>query len=314
MIKLSAAEAALQLKNADKIVILTHHNPDGDTLGSAFGLKRALDMLGKRSAVLCSDPFPEKFSYFTEESVLDFEPELIVAVDIADTQLLGAKLSGYVDCVDLCIDHHISNTGYAKALCLDAKAAAASEIMVRVVRELGVAITPEIANPLYTGIATDTGCFKFSNTSGDTHRVAAELIESGADYITINRLMFDTKSRARVAVEQAALSSMEFFFEDRCSMIVIPRKLVEETKVDESDLDGVSAMPRQIEGVEVGITLKEKPEGSYRVSVRTIEPVDASAICRELGGGGHMRAAGCTLTGSLSEAKEALLNVVKRYL
>lgn len=311
--ELLPADAAARLAAARRILILCHHNPDGDTLGSAFGLQAALEELGKQSAVLCSDPIPAKFRYFASEQEPGFEPDLICAVDIADTQLLGAKLERYRDRIDLCIDHHISNTRYAKELCLIPSASATAEIMVEVVHRLGVAITKKIADPLYTGIATDTGCFKFSNTTGNTHRVASELIDCGADYVEINRVMFDTKSRARIQVEQAALSSMEFYYDDRCAVITIPRKLVEETHVDESDLDGVSAMSRQVEGVVVGITLRER-NGFYKVSVRTIEPVDASQICRELGGGGHARAAGCTVSGTLEEAKAALLRVVKAHL
>lgn len=310
---LSPADAAARLAAAKRILILCHHNPDGDTLGSAFGLQAALEELGKQSAVLCSDPIPAKFRYFASEQEQSFEPDLICAVDIADTQLLGAKLEQYRDRIDLCIDHHISNTRYARELCLIPSAAAVAEIMVEVVHRLGVAITKKIADPLYTGIATDTGCFKFSNTTGNTHRVASELIDCGADYVEINRVMFDTKSRARIQVEQAVLRSMEFYFGDRCAVITIPRRLVEEAQVDESDLDGVSAMSRQVEGVVVGITLRER-DGFYKVSVRTVEPVDASQICRELGGGGHARAAGCSLNGGLEEVKATLLGVVKAYL
>ncbi len=309
----STAAAARRIKGAERVLILSHHNPDGDTLGSAFGLMRALDFLGKRSAVLCSDPFPEKFSYFTEVRPLDFEPDLITAVDIADTQLFGERLMPYAGRVDLCIDHHVSNTRYAAETCLDPAAAATAEITMKIVREMGVPLSAAIADPLYTGIATDTGCFKFSNTTGNTHRAAAELIEAGADYNTINRLMFDTKSRARIRVEQSALSSMEFFSGGRGAMIVIPRKLVEETGVDESELDGVSAIPRQIEGVQVGLTFRER-DGFYKISVRTVEPVDASEICRRLGGGGHARAAGCTLKGSLDEVKRAVLEAVEQQV
>ena len=311
--RLSEAEAALRLTAAQSVLLLTHQNPDGDTLGSAFGLYRALKVLGKEAAVRCSDPFPKKFDYFTEETSLSGEPDLIVAVDIADEKLFGAALESYKGKVDLCIDHHVSNTGYAKALCLDGEAAAAAQIMTRIIRKMGVLITPAIADPLYTGIATDTGCFKFSNVTGETHRIAADLIECGADYVTINRKMFDTKSRARVQVEQAVLGAIEFYFDDRCALLTIPRKLVEETGVDEADLDGVSAMSRQIEGVEIGLTLREK-DGFYKVSVRTTESVDASALCRALGGGGHVRAAGCTLHGDLETVKNELLNAVKRQL
>lgn len=310
---LTAASVAKRLKEADRILILTHQSPDGDTLGSGFGLQKALDQLGKRSAVLCSDPFSEKYAYFTEERPFDFEPELVVAVDIAAVQLFGEKLMPYAERVDICIDHHVSNTRYAKDIYLDTKAAAVAEMVLTLVKELGADVTPQIATALYTGIATDTGCFKFSNTTAATHRAAAELIDCGADYVRVNRLMFDTKSRARVKVEQEVLRQMEFFFDGQCAMIVVPKKLIEESGADEADLDGVSGMPKQIEGVKVGLTLREK-NGFYKVSVRTTMPVNASEICTELDGGGHPQAAGCVVKGPFEEAKKTLLNVVKRHL
>ncbi len=306
-------QAAKRLLDAQRILILTHHNPDGDTLGSGFGLQKALNQLGKQTAVLCSDSIPAKFSYFAEEQVLDFEPQLVVAVDIADEQLLGEKLSVYAGKIDLCIDHHISNRKYAKETCLHPEAAATAEIMAGLVEALGLPLSKEIADPLYTGIATDTGCFKFSNTTGNTHRIAARLMEAGADYVTINRVMFDTKSHGRIRVEQAVLNSLRFYFDDRCAVALLPRALVEESGVDEGELDGVSALPRQVEGVEVGITLRER-DGFYKISVRTVEPIDASEICKRFGGGGHARAAGCTLTGSADEVITRLVETVKEVL
>ena len=124
--------------------------------------------------------------------------------------------------------------------------------MAGLVEALGLPLSKEIADPLYTGIATDTGCFKFSNTTGSTHRIAARLMEAGADYVAINRVMFDTKSHGRIRVEQAVLNSLRFYFDDRCAVALLPRALVEESGVDEGELDGVSALPRQVEGVRSG--------------------------------------------------------------
>ena len=310
---LTISQTAERLTAAQDILILTHRNPDGDTLGSGFALHYAFGAMGKRSAVLCSDEFPKKFSYFTAEQDYDFEPHLIVAVDTADTQLFGAATQVYANRVGLCIDHHGSNSRYAEDLCLFPGAAATAELVYQILVEMGAEITPKIADCLYTGLSTDTGCFKFSNTTEMTHRIAADLFAAGADYVTINRLMFDTKSRSRVMVEQTVLSSMEFYFNHRCAVIAIPRCLIMENNVDESELDGIAGIPRQIEGVEVGVTLREKEDG-YKISVRTSTEADASAICAKLGGGGHVRAAGCFVKGPLEEAKRAILGAVEQAI
>ena len=307
------SQAAEMLSAADHVLILTHRNPDGDTLGSGFALHYACCAMGKRSAVFCSDPFPDKFAYFTSESLLDFEPQFVVAGDVADPQLLGPGGMIYADRVDLCIDHHGSNTQYAAHLCLHPEASATAELIYSLVRTMGVEITPRIADCLYTGIATDTGCFKFSNTTAATHRIAADLFAAGANYAEINRQMFDTKTRSRVTVAQAVLSSMEFYYDDRCGMIVVPRKLVLENNVAEGELDGIAGIPRQIEGVEVGVTLREKDDG-YKISVRTSTQANASEICGRLGGGGHVRAAGCFVKGTLEEAKKAILDSVRKSI
>ena len=310
----SLQEIAAYLKQKQDILILTHQNPDGDTLGSALGLYYALRGLGKRATVLCSDPFPRKFCYLFQGYEEDeFEPDCVVSVDIASPQLLGERLSQYDGQIDVCIDHHGSNSMQAGLLFVDTHAAAACEILYRLIRELGAPVDERIANCLYTGISTDTGCFKFSNTTADTHRIAADLFECGCNYEPINRALFDTKSKSRIVVEKSVLETMEFYCEHRIALIVIPQDLVQRTQIDPSELDGVSAIPRQVEGVEIGITMRERPQGGYRVSVRTSQFVDAAEICAKLGGGGHIRAAGCTVDLPLEEAKKRLLEVVIPY-
>ena len=313
--KLDARQAAELLKQQEEILILTHKSPDGDTLGTGYALYYALTAMRKQASVACSDPIPEKYGYFAKPVLpLTGEPGFIVAVDVADTQLLGPALEQYAGKVDLCIDHHVSNTLYADKVCLYKTASAACEIMAEVIAHLGTDLTPMIASCLYTGMATDTGCFKFSNTTAHTHRMAAQMIEAGADYVQINRIMFDTKSKSRVLLEQAALSGMEFFFDDRCAVITVTQELFVRSGAQEADLDGVSALSRQIEGVEVGVFLREKEDGSFKVSVRTTSQVNASELCKIFGGGGHVRAAGCVLSGPLEQAKQTLLCEVKRAL
>lgn len=302
---------AAKLKEKKRILIITHQNPDGDTLGSGMGLYYALRQFGKRANVICSDPFPRKFSYLFQGFEEDeFEPDCIVTVDVASAQLLGNYLEHFQDQIDICIDHHRSNTMEAEAIYIDSKAAATCEIIYKLVLELGAEISPLLANCLYTGISTDTGCFKFSNTTAETHRIAAELFERGCAYEQINRGLFDTKSKSRIVVEKEVLETMEFYCEHRVAMIVITQEMIRNSQIDTADLDGVAAIPRQIEGVEVGVTMRERLEGGYKVSLRTCQFVDAAAVCSRLGGGGHIRAAGCVIDQPLEQAKKTLLDVI----
>lgn len=301
-------EAAQRLLDADDILILSHRSPDGDTLGCASALLRGLHSLGKKARFLCSDPVPKKFAYLfagVEEQV--FEPKFIVSVDIADRQLFGKNLENYTDKVDLCLDHHGTNGDFAKERYVDAKASAACEILFQVLKEMQVAFSPEMADCLFTGLSTDTGCFRYGNVTPRTHRIAAELMELGAHAADINREMFDTKSRTRVAVEKYALQSMTFHFDGKCAVLFMPLSVVEELSAEEGDLDGIAAMPRQIEGVLAGVTIREKEDGMLKVSLRTNQPLNAAEICAEFGGGGHAAAAGCAFTGKTFEEVKALL-------
>lgn len=310
---ISASAAASFLERSDKFVILTHASPDGDTLGSAYALADALCALNKRVFVVCPDKIPEKFGYLIKEYEA-FEPETVVAVDIADEKLLGSLYDRYSGRAALCIDHHSSNTKYTEMLYLEADAAAACECIYNVINELGTKITPYMASCLYTGIATDTGCFKFSNTTPRSHRYAAELIEKGADYGEINRVMFEVKSRGRIAMERKVLENIEFYYGGRCAVITVTRDMIKETGCPLGDLDGVTAMSRQIEGVQIGVTIKEKPDGKYKVSLRTFEPYNAADICAVFGGGGHIRAAGCEFSCDIESAKRQLLSAIGEVL
>jgi len=309
-------EAAECLRAAERVLILSHQFPDGDTLGCASALCRGLRQMKKRAAVRCSDKIGPKYAYLFRGLPDDeFEPDLVVAVDIADENLLGQPLKDtWAGRVDLCIDHHPSNTLYAAKTCLNPKAAATCEIIFDLLKELGVTIVPEIATSLYTGITTDTGCFKYINVTPRTYRIAADLVETGIDAPTINREMFDTKSRARLEMERKVLDTIAYDCDGKVAVIVISRKMVQESGAKQDDLDGLATIPRGIEGVLVGVTLREKKDGSWKVSLRAHAPIDASEICQQFGGGGHKGAAGCTLNVPLDEAKEQMLRAVRGYL
>lgn len=314
MKKIDLNEAAQILAQGDDFLLLCHAYPDGDTLGSAAALCLALRSLGKKAYVRCGHDVPDKFLPYVGDC---FAPQgagkLVVAVDVADEKLLGPLQAEFGDRVDLCIDHHITHVPYAAQYCV-VDCAANCENCYHVVKALGAEITPAVADALFLGLSTDTGCFKYANVTPETHLIAAELIRAGANAAEINRQMFDTKTKSRTELERRVLDGMEYHFDDKCAMVAITTEMREEAAATDGDMDGISALPRTIEGVIVGITLRERSNGKYKISLRTHEPVNAAQVCARLGGGGHARAAGCEVDGPLDKAKEQILRVVKDAL
>lgn len=301
-------EAVQFLRSHDDYLILMHASPDGDTLGCGFALCGALQRMGKRAKAVCPDPIPHRFDYMSEAFVeQEFEHRTIVSVDVADSKLLGdMKETG--DKAELCIDHHVSNTEYAERLLLREHYAAAAELMYEVIVALDVEIDRTIANCLYTGIATDTGCFKFSNTKPLTHIYAAKLMECGAEIAPINYAMFELKTQGRIKLEQDVLRNMKYYADGHVAVIsVMLDTLVGIDDIDSDDVGAMAAIPRQIEGVDIGISIKEKKPGFFKASLRSSERVDVSVIAQKFGGGGHARASGCSFDCSYEETEKRIV-------
>ncbi len=218
------------------------------------------------------------------------------------------------DKIDLRIDHHVTGKDFAKYNYVDIKSASNCEIMYELFNEMNVKLNSLIANCVYTGVISDTGLFKYSNTSAKTHLIAAKLFDLGCEYEFINRVLFEVKSKNRIIIEKAVLDNLEFFCENRIGIINMPTDLMRELKVDEGELEGISSLPRQIEGVEVGVTFKKKDDNIYKISLRSSNVIDSSAVCSSFGGGGHKRAAGCTLEGEYETVKETMINAVKKAM
>lgn len=308
------SEAVEFLKGCEDAVILIHQSPDGDCIGAGFALKDLLEALGKRSRVLCSDEFPKRYDFMTSVgSGEEFEPKTVIAVDIADPQLMGNLRETYGNKVQLCIDHHISNVGYAEKTLLNAGASATCELIYELADAMKIQMSDHCAACIYTGIATDTGCFKYECTTARCHEIAAELMKSHKlKYAKINREMFDVKSIGRLKMERIVTDLMEYYLDNRLTMICITSDILNEQHVDANDLDGCASIPLQVEGVEVGVTIKEKSENEYKVSMRSANDVNVSAICQTLGGGGHIKAAGCLVKGTLEEVKAAVVEAVRK--
>lgn len=274
--KISVKECADILRKKDNILILTHANPDGDTLGSGFALCRALMKIGKICAVINADDIPKKYNYLFDDIVeIKFKPDYVVAVDVATVKLLGGLEEQYK--IDMCIDHHSTNTEYANLLLLE-DAPAACQIMYEVVLALGVEVDKKIADCLYTGLTTDTGCFRYDSTTAQTYRVAADLIDAGADNGRINRIMFETKSKTYARLERLAIESMRFYEHERVAVITVTQEMFQLTGSNAQETEGLAPLTRQIEGVEIGITIQERPDGTCKASIRTFESVNAGDI------------------------------------
>lgn len=308
MERITLERAAKLLSEKDDILILMHKSPDGDAVGSGYGLAMALRSLGKRADPLCGDEIPKVYSYITDKvPAIGFDPKFIVSVDLATTALLSGSAAGYAGSVDLCIDHHGSNNGYAKEGYVDGKSASCAEIIKKLLDIMQISIDNDMANAIFTGICTDTGCFKFSNVTSDTHRIAAELMDCGADSTEICRLMFDCKSRAKIELEKMVLETMEFSPDGKVAFVCITKDMMEKSGAAQGETEGIAGITKQIEGVKVGITMREKDNGEFRISVRSSEDIDASKICALFGGGGHRAAAGCSIFKEQTEAKKEIM-------
>ncbi|MBR7039956.1 MAG: bifunctional oligoribonuclease/PAP phosphatase NrnA [Oscillospiraceae bacterium] len=317
MNRLTVEEMAARFLACEDVHILIHQAPDGDCIGAGYSLQAVLRQLGKRAQVLCCDPIPPRFGFLLPEGEEEtFSPQTVIAVDVADEKLFGSLADTYGGRVDLCVDHHISNKGYAKALLLESDASAACEVLYKVYRAMGVTFTEPIVKCLYTGMATDTGCFKFSNASASTHRAVADLMDLCPDirYDLINRAMFDVKSPGRLRAEMAMLSHMEYHLDGRLTIIWATIDVMHANDVDEMDMEGLANLPLAPEGVEVGVTMREREPGVFKVSMRAAGDVDVSAICQTFGGGGHVKAAGCLLEGTQDDLRDRVIAAVRRAL
>lgn len=312
--RIDVKECAALLQQHDNILILTHAHPDGDTLGSGFALLRALLKLGKKARVINDDEMPHKYSYLYEGiDVPEFEEKYIVSVDVATENLLGGIQNIYSGKIDLCIDHHMTNTEYAHDLLLR-DAPAACEIVYDVINELGAEIDNKIADCLYTGISTDTGCFRYASTTSHSYRIAATLIDLGANSGLINRKMFETKTKTYVRLERLAFDSLKLYCNDRVAVMTVTQEMYEKTGSNEQETEALAPLTRQIEGVEIGITIREKKDKTCKASLRTYESVNAAELAKFFGGGGHAQAAACRLDCSVEEARKRIVEKCSEIL
>ena len=319
--QIDIARAAQLLRDCRAACILMHKRPDGDTLGSGFALAHALKSLDKEVVLLCQDPMHTMFDFMREG--IDMlasgaeipKDSLVVSVDVAVVHLLGEELQAQLgQRIDLCIDHHPSNNFYAAETLLDEKAAACAEIISDVIDALGVAMTRQMAACLYAGISTDTGCFRYANTTARSHSYAARYIDLGVETGPLDRAFFETKSRAYLEMERLAFRELKYYCDGRVALVAVTQKMFRQSGSNEDEYVQLIARTRQIEGVLVGVAIRERSDGSHKVSLRSHAPVNVSAIATKMGGGGHVRAAACEINLPLEETIAMLIKHIEEEL
>ena len=311
---ISSSQAAEFLAAHDQYLILTHVRPDGDTVGCAASLCRALRSLGKAAHVLPNPEITPLFSPYLKGLLTpeEFLPDTVVSVDIAARSLFPDNALTYLPRVDLAIDHHPSQEFFARETCLDAGRAACGELIYDIAGLLGP-VTREMAVPLYVAVSTDTGCFVYGNTTADTHRTAAALMETGIPAAELNKRHFRTKTLKRLRIESRIVEGMELFDGGETAVAAVDLAMVAQLGADERDLEDIASFVGQVEGVKNAITIRELRPGTCKLSLRTDpEVLNASRVCALLGGGGHAAASGATVEGSVEEAKRAILWAIEQ--
>lgn len=295
--KTTIRQAAALLKLRSDYRIFFHEKPDGDAVGSACALALALRSVGKRCSVACSDPIPDIYApLMARYSDDDVRDPVNISVDSAKLERLG-RFSG--ERITLSIDHHDTNQMFAEHNCVDPEAAACAQIIYQLIIELGADITPLIADFLYTAIVTDTSCFRSRSVRPSTLRTAAELAERGADVVGIARRHYVYKTPARAEIERLICGSFKRTCGDQVLSAVITMADYAKTGITDSDLEGINELVEQFPETKLGIVVRELAPERCRFSVRAREGLDASAICKELGGGGHKTAAGGVMEADL---------------
>lgn len=312
---MTVQETASLLQSLDQVLILTHKRPDGDTIGCAAALCLGLRQLGKTAWVLPNEDAHGLFDpYF--QGVLapaDFQPQAAVSVDVASQGMLPESAAPWKDNILLCIDHHGSNEGYAQHTLVDPAAAACGEIITKVLTQLGVTITAPIALLLYMAIATDTGCFVYSNTTPETHRIAANLMETGFDAQWVNKRHFRVKSLKRMQIESRLVRDMDLEQDGTLVFAYVTLDMIRELQATEEDLEDISSFIGLLEGVDNAVTIRQLKPEECKISLRTDgKSLNASLVCARFGGGGHPAAAGCTIHGTPAQAKAAMLDAIEQ--
>ena len=312
MKSLNRAEAAGFLLVNDNFCILTHRRPDGDTVGSAAALCLGLRKLGKQAWVLKNEEISDRFGWLVEGLTKEAveEHDIVVSVDVASPGMLPKCFAPLAETCRLRIDHHGSATSFTPEELVDADSASCAELVCDVLAILGVEMDKNIAEAVYVGMSTDTGCFRFANTTAHSFTVAAVCAKAGADIYGLNQQLFETNSLPKLRMHAWMIENMKLLDDGKLAIVAIPRAVEELLHVTDDDMDNISSYPRTVAGVRMAATLLQTKDGETKISVRAVPGYDAAAVCAHFGGGGHKGAAGASTHMGLEDAAEKLEEIM----
>lgn len=308
-------EIADKINEARSILLFMHRRPDGDTVGSAYGIKYAFPE--KEIYCLCADDIPSRLQFISKAAFEvcpdDFEPELVISVDSASRGLLGRFGD---EIIDIKIDHHETSEDYAEYNFTDSTASATGEIIYKILRLCGV-MTPGSANALYSAISSDTGGFRYSNTTAETLRIAADLCEAGADMAECSHALFESRTQAEVRALSAVYANIRYYENGGIAVVNLTNEIKKRYNITDDDVGEISSIPREIEGVELAVTIRQLSNSPdrYKISMRSGRTVDVDKICGLFGGGGHVKAAGAEISAPNPQQAERMVlkHVIEAY-
>ncbi len=304
--------AAKALSTGGEILVLSHVNPDGDAVGSVLGLTLALVQNGFRATGSLAGGVPAHYRWLPSAEILkDHIPKAdykaIVLLDCGEFSRSGFEVGEWKNAVKVNIDHHTANPHFGDVNFVVEGASATGELVLELLEEMGIAPSPESATALYAAIHTDTGGFRYSNSTASAFAASARLVGLGAEPAFVAQNLYERESPARTALLGKVLGTIQYRHGGKTAVINVTQKMLEATGTTLEDTENFVNFPRSVEGVETAIFLKEKSENLYRVTLRSANSVDVAQIARKFGGGGHKRAAGATLEGTLEDSLEKLL-------
>lgn len=310
-----------EIEKVPEVALFSHVSPDGDCLGSMLALGIALTGLGKKVSCYNAGPIPENLKFLpavqhVSISLPQVLPPLLIFIDCAEAERTDgiSKADHFSGKVIVNIDHHVSNDHFGTLNWVDPEAAATGEMIYHLVKKLGVEITREIAINLYTAIITDTGRFSFSNTTAKSFNIAADLVKTGINLAEINNILFEQKSLSQTKLLHKALSNLELLQNGKIAVIVLSQQDFLDSGAEENLSEGLVNYARNIEKVEAAALLKEINTKDIRVSFRSNNWLDVNSIAAKFGGGGHVRASGCTIELPLAEAKRVVISALEEAL
>ena len=311
---LTRAEVADYLDRNDHYCILTHRRPDGDTVGSAVGLCLGLRSIGKDANILYNPEITPKYAPLFEGLTVKEpgEGNIIIAVDVAEDHMLPKAHSYLRNSVDLRIDHHGGNREFTPKSLVDPESASCAEIIWDILGELDIQLDEKMAEAIYVGTSTDTGCFRYANTDVHTFDCAADCAAAGADVFGWNQILFETHSLAKLRLQGWMAENVKIFSDGRLAVCALPKAVEERIGVNEDDMGNLSSFVRSIEGVCMAGLLREAEDGC-KISLRAVPGYDAAAVCSLFGGGGHAGAAGGFIREPLAVAEKVLMDAMLKW-